>query len=215
VDQHVVRNKTYVINIKVNTLHFIELAKSNHFWPNEVWHSSDKPIDINKYHIIKEKTPQLYFVKITLHWAKRSQNQNSAKSHLLKGRKLYLPTLIARNVPCTKVQWMMGAVCHQQPPWSQNRKVIMLAKSALDNIKACQSHGTTPKRTGVTKTQQASPKTLAPRQTNKSKNEHNSLSLTHSQIACHALPIVSPFMGGLMGRNDIVILRGKDGGKGL
>jgi hypothetical protein len=38
------------------SLRFIELAKSNHFWPNEVWHSSEHPIDINKYHIIKEKT---------------------------------------------------------------------------------------------------------------------------------------------------------------
>ena len=98
---------------------------------------------------------------------------------------MHLPTLIAQNVPCTKVQQMMGAVCHQQTPLSytaETRKVIILAVLALDNIKACQSHSTTPKRTGITKPQQASSKTLAPRQTNRSKNKPNSLSLTHSQI---------------------------------
>jgi hypothetical protein len=48
-----------------------------------VWHSSDQPIDTNKYHIIKEKTPQLYFVKITSHWTKR-WHKNTGKSHLLR-----------------------------------------------------------------------------------------------------------------------------------
>ena len=60
---------------------------------------------------------------ITSHLAKRSQKQNSAKSCLLKGRKMYLPTLIARNIPCTKVQWMMWAVCHQQTPLSYTAEI--------------------------------------------------------------------------------------------
>jgi hypothetical protein len=59
-------------------------AKGQHILPFQVWHGGDQPIDINAYPIKKEKTPQLYFIMITSHWAKRSQKQNSAKSRLLK-----------------------------------------------------------------------------------------------------------------------------------
>ena len=93
---------------------------------------------------------------------------------------MHLPTLIAQNVPCTKVQQMMGAVCHQQTPLSytaETRKVIILAVLALDNIKACQSHSTMSKHVRITKTQQASSNTLAP--TYKSTNRKKTPSLTH------------------------------------
>ena len=50
---------------------FFRCAKSDHIWRFQVWHSSDQPIDIKEYPIIKEKTPQLYFITITSHWAKR------------------------------------------------------------------------------------------------------------------------------------------------
>jgi hypothetical protein len=99
------------------------LAKSKHILPFQVWHGGDQPIDINAYPIKKEKTSQLYFVMITSPWAKRSQKQNSAKSCFLKGRKMYLPTLIARTIPCTKVQWIMWAVCHQQTPLSYTAEI--------------------------------------------------------------------------------------------
>jgi hypothetical protein len=65
---------------------------------------------------------------VSSHWPKRLRKQNSAKSLLLMGGKLYLPTLIAQNAPCTKVQWMIGAVCHQQTSLSytaENRNVII------------------------------------------------------------------------------------------
>ena len=78
--------------------------------------------------IIQEIKYLLYFITITSQWAKRLRKQNSAKLLLLMGGKLYLPTLIGRNSPCTKLQWMMGAVCHQQTSLSytaENRNVII------------------------------------------------------------------------------------------
>ena len=105
------------------TLWFIWLAKCYHILPFQVWQGGDQPIDINEHPTIQEIKQYLYFISVTSHWAKRSQNHFSAKSRLLKGGKLYMPTLIGRNSPCTKVQWMMGAVCHQQTPLSYTAEI--------------------------------------------------------------------------------------------